>query len=150
MNRLSTQERSAIVRALVEGNSIRATCRITGHDKGTVLALLNDLGAVCTAYQSKTIRGIRSRRIQCDEIWAFCYAKQKNVPKKMAGKYGVGDVWTWTALDQDSKLIVSWRIGPRDAISAGPFIQDLSERLVGRVEITTDGLGSYVPAVLDA
>jgi IS1 family transposase len=150
MNRLSTTERAAIVRALVEGNSIRATCRITGRDKGTVLALLNDLGAVCTAYQSKTIRGIQSRRIQCDEIWAFCYAKQKNVPKKMAGKYGVGDVWTWTALDQDSKLIVCWYIGPRDAISAGPFIQDLSERLAGRVEITTDGLGSYVPAVYDA
>ena len=150
MNRLSTQERAAIVRALVEGNSIRATCRITGRDKGTVLALLNDLGAVCTAYQSKTIRGINARRIQCDEIWSFCYAKQKNVPKAMTGRYGVGDVWTWTALDQDSKLIVSWYIGPRDARSAGPFIQDVADRLTGRVQITTDGLAAYVPAVYDA
>src|SRR5260221_5572700 len=137
MNRLSVQERSAIVRALVEGNSIRATCRITGRDKGTVLALLNDLGRACTAYQYKTIRGINARRIQCDEIWSFCYSKQKNVPNKMAGKYGVGDVWTWTALDQDSKLIVTWHIGPRDARSAGPFMQDLYERLTGRVQITT-------------
>ena len=150
MNRLSTTERAAIVRALVEGNSIRATCRITGRDKGTVLALLNDLGRACTAYQYKTIRGINARRIQCDEIWAFCYAKEKNVPKQMAGKYGVGDVWTWTALDQDSKLIVAWHIGPRDARSAGPFIQDVADRLVGRVQITTDGLSAYLPAMYDA
>jgi len=150
VNRLSTAERAAIVRALVEGNSVRATCRITGAAKGTVLALLNDLGAVCTSYQSKTIRNLNSRHIQCDEIWSFCYAKQKNVPKAMAGKYGVGDVWTWTALDEDSKLIVSWYVGPRDARSAEPFIQDLSERLAGRVQITTDGFGAYVPAVYDA
>jgi len=150
MNRLSTSERAAIVRALVEGNSIRATCRITGRDKGTVLALLNDLGRACTAYQYKTVRGINARRVQCDEIWAFCYAKDKNVPKAMRGKYGVGDVWTWTALDQDSKLIVTWRIGPRDATTAIPFMQDVADRLTGRVQITTDGLVAYIPAVYDA
>lgn len=150
MNRLSTAERAAIVRALVEGNSVRATCRITGAAKGTVLTLLNDLGAVCTAYQSKTLRNLNCRRVQCDEIWSFCYAKQKNIPKAMAGKYGVGDVWTWTALDEDTKLIVSWYVGPRDARSAEPFIEDLAARLVGRVQITTDGFGAYVPAVYDA
>jgi IS1 family transposase len=150
MNRLSRGERAQIVRALVEGNSVRATCRLTGAAKGTVLSLLDDLGRACTAYQYRTIRGINTRRIQCDEIWSFCYAKQKNVPKAMAGKYGVGDVWTWTALDEDSKLIVTWHVGPRDARSAGPFIQDLADRLIGRVEINTDGLSAYVPAVYDA
>ena len=150
MNRLSRAERAAIVRALVEGNSVRATCRITGAAKGTVLALLNDLGAVCTAYQGKALRHLRCRRVQCDEIWSFCYAKQKNVPKKMAGKYGVGDVWTWTALDEDSKLIINWYVGERDPQAAEMFISDLASRLDGRVQITTDGLTAYVPAVFDA
>jgi IS1 family transposase len=149
MNRLSTTERAAIVRALVEGNSIRATCRITGRDKGTVLALLNDLGAVCTTYQSKTLRNLQSERIQCDEIWAFCYAKEKNVPKEMAGRFGVGDVWTWTAIDPDSKLIVCWNIGLRDAITAEIFMADLQSRLAHRVHLTTDGFRGYLPAVAD-
>lgn len=150
MNRLSRGERAQIVRALVEGNSVRATCRLTGAAKGTVLSLLNDLGAACTSYQSKAIRNLNSRRVQCDEIWSFCYSKEKNVPKAMRGNYGVGDVWTWTALDEDSKLIINWYVGERDPYAAEVFIGDLADRLEGRVQITTDGLSAYVPAVFDA
>ncbi len=150
MNRLSRTARAGIVRALIEGNSIRSSCRITGHSKPAVLVLLNDLGAACTAYQGRAIRGLKARRVQCDEIWSFCYAKQKNVPKAMRGKYGVGDVWTWTALDEDSKLIINWYVGERDPYAAEMFIADLAERLDGRTQITTDGLTAYVPAVFDA
>ncbi len=148
MNRLSTAERAAVVRALVEGNSIRATCRITGHAKGTVLSLLNDMGAVCTTFQSGALRGLKCQRVQCDEIWSFCYAKDKNVPDSKKGQWGYGDVWTWTALCQDTKLIVSWHIGPRDARSADLFVSDLASRVEGPVQLTTDGLSAYVTPIL--
>ncbi len=111
MNKLSGEARKQVVAALVEGNSIRATCRMTGIAKGTVLKLLVDLGRVCEDFQRSALVNIRSRRIQCDEIWAFCYAKQKNVPARLRNTPGVGDVYTWTALDADSKLIVSWLVG---------------------------------------
>lgn len=149
INKLSSIERAAVVRALVEGNSIRATCRITGHAKGTVLSLLNDLGATCSTFQYKTLRGLSCKQIQCDEVWAFCYAKQKNIPESMKKKYGVGDVWTWTALCPDTKLVVSWHVGPRDANSADSFIGDLAGRLDGgRVQVTTDGHSGYVSPIL--
>jgi IS1 family transposase len=148
VNRLSTSERAAIVSALVEGNSIRATCRITGRDKETVMRLLDDIGAACDVYQGGALRNINSKRIQCDEIWSFVGAKAKNVPEKRKGEYGVGDVWTWVALDPDSKLVVTWRVGERSAEDAERFMRDLASRLTGRIQLTTDGYSPYVAAVM--
>lgn len=147
MNRLSKEKRSRVVAALVEGNSIRSTVRMTGVAKGTVLTLLADLGAACAKYQDQVLRDLHSKRIQCDEIWSFCYAKQKNVPEKMKGQPGVGDVWTCTAMDADSKLVISWLVGERDAGYATEFINDLASRLATRVQLTTDGLKVYLEAV---
>src|SRR5260370_7009528 len=115
MNRLSIQDRAKIIGCLVEGNSIRSTARITNTDKKTVLRLLADVGAACKAYHDKHVRDVKSQRIQCDEIWSFCYAKEKNVPADLKGVFGFGDVWTWTALCADSKMIVSYHVGLRDA-----------------------------------
>lgn len=148
MNRLSTSERAAIVSALVEGNSIRATCRIAGRDKETVMRLLDDIGVACDVYQGRALRDLSCKRIECDEIWAFVGAKAKNVPEKRRGEYGVGDVYTWVALDPDSKLVVTWRVGQRTAQDAERFMADLSRRLAGRIQLTTDGYSPYVAAVL--
>jgi len=147
MNKLNDLRRSQIVAALVEGNSIRATCRMTGAAKGTVLKLLVDLGAACERYQDATLRDLKCRRIQCDEIWAFCYAKAKNVPEEHAGEWGYGDVWTWTAIDADSKLVPSWAVGRRDGFTAQAFIRDLADRLATRVQLTTDGHKVYLEAI---
>lgn len=147
MNRLSREDRVRIVSALVEGNSIRATVRMTGFAKNTINKLLVQLGAVCAAYQDKALRNLTSKRIQCDEIWSFCYAKDKNIPLDMKGTFGVGSVWTWTALDADSKLICSWMVGTRDAFAAHAFMQDLAGRLANRVQLTTDGHKAYLEAV---
>src|SRR5438874_11982397 len=113
MNRLSVEQRARIVAALVEGNSIRATCRMTGAAKNTVVKLLADLGDACSDYQDATITGILAESIQADEIWAYCYAKQKNVPDEYKGTFGYGDVWTWVALDADTKLAITWLVGER-------------------------------------
>jgi len=129
MNRLSKDRRARVVAALVEGNSIRSTVRMTGVAKGTVLTLLADLGAACAKHHDRIVRDLHCKRIQCDEIWSFCYTKQKNVPEKMKGQPGVGDVWTWTAMDADSKLVISWLVGERDAGYAAEFINDLASRL---------------------
>jgi IS1 family transposase len=150
MNVLPVEKRTAVVAALVEGNSIRATCRMTGVAKGTVLKLLVDLGHACEAYHRRTVVNVKSRRIQCDEIWSFCYAKAKNVPASMRGLPGVGDVWTWTAMDADTKLMVSWLVGERDAGYAAEFVGDLAGRLAHRVQLTTDGYRVYLNAVEDA
>lgn len=150
MNKLSSQLRIQVVSALVEGNSIRATVRMTGVAKGTVLKLLVDLGKACEAYQRRALVNLNSKRIQCDEIWSFCYAKAKNVPLKMRGLPGVGDVWTWTALDADTKLMVSWLVGERDAGYASEFMKDVASRLKNRIQLTTDGLKMYLTAVEDA
>lgn len=147
MNRLSKEQRARVVAALVEGNSIRSTVRMTGVAKGTVLKLLADLGAACSEYQRQTLVNLHCKRIQCDEIWSFCYAKEKNVPERMKGQPGVGDVWTWTAMDADSKLMISWLVGERDAGYAAEFINDLATRLATRVQLTTDGLKVYLEAV---
>jgi IS1 family transposase len=147
VNRLSTERRSAIVAALVEGNSIRATCRMTHAAKGTVIALLRDLGAACAGYQGTTLRNLNTKRVQCDEIWSFVGAKTKNVPEKRASEYGIGDAWTWVALDPDSKLVVTWRVSTRTADDAERFIADLASRLAGRIQLTTDGYSPYVAAV---
>lgn len=147
MNKLNRVELVQIVATLVEGNSIRATCRMTGVAKGTVLKLLADLGAACSEYQRRSLMNLHSKRIQCDEIWSFCYAKEKSVPEHMKGKPGVGDVWTWTAMDADSKLMISWLVGERDAGYAADFINDLAERLATRVQLTTGGLKVYLEAI---
>lgn len=150
MNKLSTKDRVRIIAALVEGNSIRATCRMTGAAKGTVLKLLVDLGKACAKYQDEKLRGLTCKRIQCDEIWSFCYAKEKNLSEEQKGKFGFGDVWTWTAIDADSKLIVSYLVGGRSAIYARKFIEDLASRLAHRVQLTTDGHKAYLSAVESA
>lgn len=147
MNKLSTAERAKVVAALVEGNSIRATCRMTGVAKGTVLKLLVDLGKACAAYQDRTLRNLSCKRIQCDEIWSFCYAKEKNLPDELKGTLGFGDVWTWTALDADTKLMVSYLVGGRSGAYAKKFIDDLASRLASRVQLTTDGYRVYLEAV---
>jgi hypothetical protein len=120
---------------------------MTGHSKGAVLKLLVEVGQACLDFHDEKVRNVRSRRIQCDEIWSFCYAKEKNVPKDLKGVFGYGDVWTWTAIDADTKLCVSWNIGSRDAQTASAFIADLAERLVNRVQLTTDGHKAYLEAV---
>jgi len=150
MNKLTQAKRVQIIAALVEGNSIRATCRMTGAAKGTVLKLVVDLGKACAAYQDRTLRNLTCKKIQCDEIWSFCYAKEKNVPEEMKGKLGFGDVWTWTAIDADTKLIASYLVGDRSAIYARKFIDDLASRLAHRVQLTTDGYRAYLTAVEDS
>jgi IS1 family transposase len=146
MNRLSISDRTRIVGALVEGNSIRATCRMTGAAKGTVLKLLTELGTACAAYHHEHIRNVQAKRIQCDEIWSFVGAKQKNVTEEKI-KQGCGDVWTWTAIDADSKLIVSYLVGQRGAEWAYSFMEDVASRIASRVQITTDGNRAYVDAI---
>jgi hypothetical protein len=129
MNKLDIKKRAQILACLVEGNSIRATVRMTGAAKNTVVKLLADVGAACTEYQDKTLRNLPCERIQCDEIWSFVYAKQKNVASAVAAPEGAGDAWTWTALDADTKLICSWMVGPRNANMAHEFMHDLADRL---------------------
>src|SRR4030042_296428 len=147
MNKLSPERRAQVIKALVEGNSIRPTCRITGTAKGTVLRLLAEVGEACAKYQDEHLRNLTCRRIQCDEIWSFCYAKEKNVPQEVRGTFGYGDVWTWTALDADTKLVPSWAIGSRGADAANEFLHDLADRLAHRIQLTTDGHKVYLNAV---
>ncbi len=150
MNRLSVERRAAILGMLVEGNSLRATSRMADVSINTVTKLLLDVGEACEQYQDKTLRGLKARRIQCDEIWSFIYAKAKNVPESMKGAFGVGDVWTWVAIDADTKLVPSWAVGRRDGFTAAAFIRDLADRLATRVQLTTDGHKPYLAAVEDA
>jgi IS1 family transposase len=146
MNKLSQADRTRIVAALVEGNSIRATCRMTGAAKNTVTKLLADLGKVCAAYHDVNVRNVPSKRVQCDEIWSFVGAKQKNVSMEQMEE-GWGDVWTWTAIDADSKLIVSYLVGQRGAAWAREFMEDVASRVASRIQITTDGHRAYAEAV---
>lgn len=150
MNRMDTNRRAAIIAALVEGVGIRATCRMTGASKGAVTNLIASLGPVCAAYMDQAFRELPCKYLEVDEIWAFCYSKQKNVPEKNRGTFGYGDVWTFTAIDAETKLIPSYMVGPRDGGTATEFMQDLAGRLSNRVQITSDGLKVYVGAVLDA
>jgi IS1 family transposase len=150
VNKLSNERRAQVIRALVEGNSIRATVRMTGVAKNTIAKLLVDVGEACAKHHSRTVVKVPSRRIQCDEIWSFCYAKRKNVPLEKQGEFGYGDVWTWTAIDADSKLCVSWLVGTRDADDALEFMDDVARRLQYRVQLTTDGHRAYLSAVDEA
>jgi IS1 family transposase len=149
MNCLSATVKAQVIAALVEGSGINATCRMTNTSKPAVLKLLADLGRACYDYHDKHVRGIRSKRIQCDELWSFVGAKQKNVTEEqMAG--GWGDCWTWTALDADSKLMVSYLVGQRGAWWANQFLKDVASRVSNRVQLTTDGYTVYVNAVENA
>ena len=147
MNRLDMTKRKQVISALVEGNSIRATCRMTEVAKGTVLKLLADVGRACARYQDEHLRNLACKRIQCDEIWAFCNAKDKNLPDNLQKKAGFGSVWTWTVLCPDTKLMVSYLVGSRNAQYATKFIDDLATRLKNRVQLTTDGFRPYLEAI---
>lgn len=149
MNRLSTSDRVRVVTALVEGNSLRATARITGVARMTVEKLLRDLGNACTEYHNANVHSLSSKRVQCDEIWSFVGAKQKNATPEKKAK-GWGDCWTWVALDADSKLVVSYAIGHRTPAVARAFMNDVAARLSNRIQLTTDGLRVYADAVDDA
>jgi IS1 family transposase len=139
-----------VLSALIEGNSIRATVRMTGTAKNTVVKFIADLGRACAEYQDKALRNLTCKRIQCDEIWSFCYAKEKNVPEELRGRFGYGDIWTWTALCADTKLVPCWLVGRRSARYANHFIADLASRLANRVQLTTDGQRVYLDAVEQA
>jgi IS1 family transposase len=150
MNRLSLTKRAQILSALVEGTAINAIVRMTGVSKVTILKLLKDVGEACLTFENKTLRNLPCKQIECDEIWSFCYGKEKNVPYDKQGQFGFGDVWTWTALDAETKLLCSWMIGDRSAITARAFMQDLAGRLANRVQLTTDGHRAYLEAVESA
>jgi IS1 family transposase len=147
MNRLPLEKRTQIIGLLVEGTSLRATSRLANVSINTVTKLLVDIGTACQKYHDEHVRNVASKRVQCDEIWSFIYAKDKNLPSKLQGKYGVGSIWTWTALDADSKLIISWLVGNRDSEYAKIFMEDVASRLKNRVQLTTDGLKAYLEAV---
>jgi IS1 family transposase len=150
MNKKSIKERAQILSLLVEGNSLRATTRIIRETQGgcsinTVTKLLEEIGEACAWYQDANLRNLPCKRVQVDEVWSFVYSKQKNVPEGMEGE--AGDVWTWTAIDADTKLVPSWRIGSRDADSAQDFISDLAGRMANRIQLTSDGHKAYIEVV---
>lgn len=147
MNKLSTTKRTQIVAALCEGNSVNSTARMIGVTKKTVLRLLAAVGTACVEYQDKAMRNLNCKRLQADEIWSYCYAKSKNVPKEKQGKFGFGDVWIWTVIDAETKLIPCWFVGGRDAGAAYELMSNLEGRLTSRVQLTTDGHKAYLSAV---
>src|ERR1017187_3017468 len=147
MNKLNRTKQSQVIAALVEGNSIRAIERMTGVAKHTILKLIKDAGIAAADYQDRTLRNLKCQKIQVDEIWQFVYAKEKNVPAEKKGQFGFGDVWTWVAIDADTKLVPSFMTGNRDAKSATMFIEDLASRLATRVQLTSDGLRVYLEAI---
>jgi IS1 family transposase len=146
MNKLPLEKRAQILGMMVEGMSIRAIARLTGASKNTIVKLLVDAGQACSEYQDKTLRDLRCRRLQLDEIWSFIGAKEKNVPQDQKG-LGRGDIWTWTAIDANSKLIASWMVGDRSGYTARLFVDDLAKRLSGRVQITSDSHKAYLDAI---
>lgn len=146
MNYLSNADRTRIIAALVEGNSLRATSRMTGFSLNTVTKLLVDMGNACADYHFEHVRNVKSKRVQCDEIWSFVGAKMKNVTIEQANA-GMGDAWTWTALCADSKLIISYLVGQRGASWARLFMEDVASRVATRIQITTDGHRAYAEAV---
>ena len=147
MNKLNIEEQTKVIQSLVEGNSIRATVRITGTAKKTVMRLLSDVGFVCREFQSNRMTNLQCQRIQVDEIWAFCGMKEKNVPAEKQGEYGYGDVYTYVAIDPDTKLVPFFLVGRRDIPSTNYFIRGLQRRLANRIQLTTDGFGPYRDAV---
>ena len=147
MNKLPLATRAQILNLLVEGSSLRSISRVCDVSINTVTKLLVDAGTVCAAYHDQNVRGLQTKHLQCDEIWSFCYAKQKNVATAKAAPANAGDVWTWTALDAESKMIVSWQVGGRDAVAAFLLMEDVQSRVKGRMQITTDGHNAYITAI---
>jgi IS1 family transposase len=148
MNKVNKAKQVQIISALVEGNSLRATARMCNVAFNTVLKLMPEIGQACEDYQRRVLVNLNCRRLQCDEIWSFCYAKQKNVTPAIAeNNPGAGDAWLWAAIDADTKLVPCWLIGKRDPESARDFIEDLAGRLSNRIQLTSDGLKMYVKAV---
>lgn len=147
MNKLPSAKRVQILSMLCEGSSMRSISRVADVSINTVSALLVDAGKACIEHHNRTVVGVKAKRVQCDEIWSFCYAKQKNVKTAKAAPEDAGDVWTWTALVAESKLIVSYLVGGRDASYAAEFMQDVAARLKTRVQLTTDGHKAYLDAV---
>src|ERR1039458_7269256 len=150
MNRLNRTKQAQVIAALVEGNSINSTVRMTGISKVTILKLLKDAGIACADFQDRALRNLKCKHVQVDEIWQFCYAKEKNVPADKKGQFGFGDVWTWVAIDADTKLVPSFMLGTRSGQTAKRFMDDLASRLANRVQLTTDGHRAYLEAVEDA
>ncbi len=150
MKRLTREKRTLILKCWTEGVGVNATARMADVSKNTVLKFLADLGPVCVGYHNQAVRGLKAERVQCDEVWSFCVMKEKNVPQDRKGEYGIGDCWTWTALDADSKLMISWLLGARDAGTAWEFMHDVAGRLDRRIQLTTDGHLVYLEAVEDA
>ncbi|MGZ5165788.1 MAG: IS1 family transposase, partial [Burkholderiales bacterium] len=146
---MSIEKRAQVAGCLVEGMSIRATVRTTGVAKNTIVKLLSDLGAACNAYSDAALRNLDIKRVEADEIWSFCYAKQKNVPEDFQGTEGYGDVWTWVAIDADTKLVPSFLVGERTVEDGYAFMSDLRDRIRtgNRIQLTTDGLGIYTTVV---
>jgi IS1 family transposase len=143
MRKLSTEQRAQILTALVEGNSMASTTRMFGASKITILRLLADAGTVARRYHDANVRCLESEHVQCDEIWAFVHCKRNNVPEHLRGMPGIGDTWTWTAIDADSKLMCDWYVGQRDSGAAYEFMKTLAPRFANRIQITTDGLYAY-------
>jgi IS1 family transposase len=150
MNKLPLAKRAKILTLLCEGMAMRAVARSEDVSFNTVDKLLQDAGAACAEFHDRAVRGVKSQRVQCDEIWSFCYAKARNVPTAKRQDLAYGDIWTWTALDADSKLIVSWKVGGRDADYALALMDDLRQRLANRVQLTTDGHRAYLEAIEEA
>ncbi len=150
MNQLPIENRARILSCLVEGVSIRATARLCGVAINTVVKLQIEAGQACSEYQDGAFRNLTCKRIECDEIWSFCYAKEKNVPEDKRGQFGYGDVWTWTAIDAETKLIPCWLVGNRNTGAAVEFMHDLASRLTHRVQLTTDAHKPYLVAVESA
>ncbi|MDE2227620.1 MAG: IS1 family transposase [Alphaproteobacteria bacterium] len=150
MNRLTTEERARILGLMIEGMAIRAISRQTGASKNTIVKLLRDAGRACSEYQDKTLRNLPCKHLQLDEIWSFVAMEAKNVPEARKGEFDIGDVWTWTAIDADTKLIPSWLVADRSGEAAKQFVADLATRLAGRVQITSDGHRPYLQAIDDA
>lgn len=147
MNKLPIATRALIIHQLVEGASLRSISRIADVSINTVTKLLIDAGTVAAAYHDQNVRGLQTKRMQCDEIWSFCYAKEKNVADAKAAPEGAGDVWTWTALDAESKMMVSWHVGQRTAVDAYLLLEDVQARVKSRMQLTTDGHASYLSAI---
>ncbi len=147
MNKLDTAKRVMILNMMIEGSSMRSISRVVGVSINTVTKLLVEAGEACAAYHDETVRSVTASKVQCDEIWSFCYAKDKNVPTAKAAPEGAGDVWTWTAIDGDSKMILSYEVGDRSGATAIEFMDDLRDRLANRVQLTTDGHKAYLEAV---
>lgn len=146
-NKLNLEKRTQIVAMICEGNSINSTCRMSGASKNTILKLLAEVGEACALYQDRVMVGLTCKKVQCDEIWSFVGMKEKNVPEEVRGVFGFGDVYTWTSIDADTKLMPCWHVGTRGAASAHAFMSDLASRLANRIQLTTDGHKMYINAV---